>query len=97
MEANTREAENIDAIDLLASTMASDRDTYANLSRTFTYLMAELVLAKKKPGGRPEGKQPPVAGHWTVLEKHKKRRRDREEGRSLPTEKGASLLLVMRI
>ena len=27
--------------------MARNRDTYANLSETFTYLMAELVLAKK--------------------------------------------------
>ena len=47
VEANSREAETIDVIAFLTLTTASDRDTYANLSRTVVSLMAELVLANK--------------------------------------------------
>ena len=47
MEANSRKAETIDSISLLASATAKDRDTYSNLSGTVASLMAELVLANK--------------------------------------------------
>ena len=45
MEENIREAENINAIALLASATAINRDNHANLSGTVVYMMAELMLA----------------------------------------------------
>ena len=47
MKANTREANTIDAIALLAADTASYKYTYTNLSGTVASLMAELVLANK--------------------------------------------------
>ena len=47
VEKNNRETETIDTIALLSSATSSDRDTYANLSRTIMSLMSELVIVNK--------------------------------------------------
>ena len=47
VEANSREAKNIDAISLIAKTTSRNRDTYTNLYGTVASLIAELVIANK--------------------------------------------------
>ena len=44
---NTRETKTINAIEIFASSTASNRDTYANLYVTVSSMMVDLVLANK--------------------------------------------------